>query len=63
MQGLSAPVMHGKMSMRTSVTGEIVMSDVFVPAENELPGADGLSGPLGCLDNARYGIAWGAFER
>ena len=60
MQGLSAPVMHGKMSMRTSVTGEIVMSDVFVPAENELPGADGLSGPLGCLDNARYGIAWGA---
>ena len=60
MQGLSAPVMHGKMSMRVSVTGEIVMNDVFVPAENELPNADGLSGPLGCLDNARYGIAWGA---
>jgi glutaryl-CoA dehydrogenase len=60
MSGLSAPVMHGKMSMRVSITGEIVMHDVFVPAENELPNADGLSGPLGCLDNARYGIAWGA---
>ena len=60
MSGLSAPVMHGKMSMRASVTGEIVMDDVFVPSNNELPNADGLSGPLGCLDNARYGIAWGA---
>lgn len=60
MKGLSAPVMHGKMSMRVSVTGEIVMENVFVPKENELPNADGLSGPLGCLDNARYGIAWGA---
>jgi len=60
MPGLSAPVMHGKMSMRISITGEIVMNNVFVPAENELPQADGLSGPLGCLDNARYGIAWGA---
>ncbi len=60
MQGLSTPVMHGKLSLRVSVTGEIVMQDVFVPAENELPNADGLSGPLGCLDNARYGIAWGA---
>lgn len=60
MQGLSAPVMHGKWSLRASVTGEIVMDDVFVPAANELPNADGLSGPLGCLDNARYGIAWGA---
>lgn len=60
MQGLSTPVMHGKMSLRVSITGEIVMEDVFVPSENELPGADGLSGPLGCLDNARYGIAWGA---
>jgi len=59
MSGLSAPIMHGKMSMRASVTGEIVMEDVFVPAENELPGADGLAGPLGCLDQARYGIAWG----
>lgn len=60
MAGLSAPVMHGKMSLRVSITGEIVMEDVFVPKENELPNADGLSGPLGCLDSARYGIAWGA---
>ncbi|HSW69242.1 MAG TPA: acyl-CoA dehydrogenase [Gammaproteobacteria bacterium] len=59
MKGLSAPVMHGKLSMRASLTGEIVMEDVFVPDENELPGADGLAGPLGCLDSARYGIAWG----
>jgi glutaryl-CoA dehydrogenase len=59
MSGLSAPVMHGKMSMRASITGEIVMEDVFVPDENELPLADGLAGPLGCLDNARFGIAWG----
>lgn len=60
MKGLSAPVMHGKLSLRASVTGEIVMDKVFVPAENELPNADGLAGPMGCLDNARYGIAWGA---
>jgi glutaryl-CoA dehydrogenase len=60
MSGLSAPVMHGKLSLRVSITGEIVMQDVFVPAENELPGVDGLSGPLSCLDGARYGIAWGA---
>jgi glutaryl-CoA dehydrogenase len=60
MPGLSAPVMHGKLSLRVSVTGEIVMDNVPVPAENELPLADGLSGPLGCLDSARYGIAWGA---
>lgn len=60
MKGLSAPIMHGKLSLRVSITGEIVLEDVFVPAENELPNADGLSGPLGCLDNARYGIAWGA---
>jgi glutaryl-CoA dehydrogenase len=59
MQGLSAPVMHGKLSLRASLTGEIVMDDVFVPAENELPDADGLAGPLGCLDSARYGISWG----
>ncbi len=59
MPGLSAPIMHGKMSMRASVTGEIVMENVLVSAEQELPNADGLSGPLGCLDNARYGIAWG----
>lgn len=60
MPGLSTPVMHGKMSLRVSITGEITMDDVFVPSENQLPNADGLSGPLGCLDNARYGIAWGA---
>jgi glutaryl-CoA dehydrogenase len=59
MQGLSTPVMHGKLSLRVSCTGEIVMEDVLVPFENELPNADGLSGPLGCLDNARYGISWG----
>jgi glutaryl-CoA dehydrogenase len=60
MPGLSAPVMHGKMSLRASVTGEIVMENVFVPEENLLPNTSGLSGPLGCLDNARYGISWGA---
>lgn len=60
MSGLSAPHIAGKMSLRASITGEIVMDNVFVPAENELPYADGLRGPLGCLDNARYGIAWGA---
>lgn len=60
MQGLSAPIMHGKLSLRVSITGEIIMDDVFVPKENELPDASGLAGPLGCLDNARYGIAWGA---
>jgi glutaryl-CoA dehydrogenase len=60
MSGLSAPTMHGKMSLRASVTGEIVMDNVFVPEKNLLPLADGLSGPLGCLDNARYGISWGA---
>jgi glutaryl-CoA dehydrogenase len=60
MPGLSAPVMHGKLSLRVSITGEILMEDVFVPNENALPHADGLSGPLGCLDNARYGISWGA---
>ena len=60
MSGLSAPVMHGKMSLRASITGEILMDNVFVPTENELPNAEGLSGPLGCLDNARYGISWGA---
>jgi glutaryl-CoA dehydrogenase len=59
MPGLSAPIMHGKMSLRASITGEIVLADVFVPEENILPLADGLAGPLGCLDNARFGIAWG----
>ena len=60
MKGLNAPIMHGKLSLRVSITGEILMEEVFIPKENELPNADGLSGPLGCLDNARYGIAWGA---
>jgi glutaryl-CoA dehydrogenase len=59
MKGLSAPVIEGKFSLRASITGEIVMDDVFVPAENELPHADGLAGPLRCLDSARFGIAWG----
>jgi len=60
MKGLSAPKIEGKLSLRTSVTGEIVMDGVFVPQENLLPNADGLKGPMGCLNNARYGIAWGA---
>lgn len=59
MKGLSAPIMHGKMSMRASITGEIVMENVIVSSDQELPNADGLSGPLGCLDQARFGIAWG----
>ncbi len=60
MKGLSAPKMQGKLSLRASITGEIVMDDVFVPEENQLPHAQGLGGPFGCLNNARYGIAWGA---
>ena len=60
MKGLSTPKLGGKLSLRASVTGEIVMEDVFVPAENRLPHATGLAGPFGCLNNARYGIAWGA---
>ncbi len=60
MDGLSAPKIEGKLSLRASVTGEIVMEDVFVPAENLLAGVSGLKGPFGCLNNARYGIAWGA---
>ncbi|HVR93878.1 MAG TPA: acyl-CoA dehydrogenase family protein, partial [Casimicrobiaceae bacterium] len=60
MRGLSAPRIEGKFSLRTSVTGEIVMEDVFVPEENRLPNVEGLKGPFGCLNNARYGIAWGA---
>ena len=60
MQGLSAPMMKGKLSLRASITGEVVMDDVFVPEENRLPHARGLGGPFGCLNNARYGIAWGA---
>jgi len=60
MKGLSAPVIHGKLGLRASITGEIVMEDVFVPADNELPDVEGLKGPFGCLNSARYGIAWGA---
>jgi glutaryl-CoA dehydrogenase len=60
MKGLSAPKIEGKFSLRTSITGEIVLDDVFVPEENRLPGVEGLKGPFGCLNNARYGIAWGA---
>jgi glutaryl-CoA dehydrogenase len=60
MDGLSAPKIEGKLSLRASVMGEIVMEDVFVPGENLLAGVSGLKGPFGCLNNARYGIAWGA---
>ena len=60
MHGLSAPEIEGKFSLRASSTGEIVMDEVFVPDENLLPNASGLSGPFGCLNRARYGIAWGA---
>jgi glutaryl-CoA dehydrogenase len=58
-KGLSAPKIEGKLSLRTSVTGEVVMDNVFVPEENMLPGAKGLAGPFGCLNNARFGICWG----
>ncbi|MDE2821570.1 MAG: acyl-CoA dehydrogenase [Chloroflexota bacterium] len=60
MDGLSAPAIEGKFSLRASSTGEIVMDEVYVPDENLLPGASGLKGPFGCLNRARYGIAWGA---
>ncbi len=60
MKGLSAPKIEGKFSLRASITGEIVMDEVFVPDENLLPNVDGLKGPFGCLNKARYGIAWGA---
>lgn len=60
MAGLTAPKIEGKFSLRASITGEIVMDNVFVPQENMLPHAKGLSGPFGCLNKARYGIAWGA---
>lgn len=59
MQGLSAPAIHGKVGLRSSITGEIVMDEVFVPDENEL-NVSGLKGPFTCLNSARYGIAWGA---
>ncbi|HET7142503.1 MAG TPA: acyl-CoA dehydrogenase family protein, partial [Anaerolineales bacterium] len=60
MKGLSAPKIEGKFSLRASTTGEIVMEEVFVPDENLLPNVSGLKGPFGCLNKARYGIAWGA---
>ena len=60
MKGLSAPKIEGKFSLRASVTGEIVMDEVFVPEENLLPNVKGLKGPFGCLNKARYGISWGA---
>jgi len=60
MAGLSAPKIHGKLSLRASTTGEIVMDDVRLPAEALLPGVDGMKGPFGCLNRARYGIAWGS---
>jgi len=60
MKGLSTPKIEGKFSLRASVTGEIVMDNVFVPEENVLPDVSGLKGPFSCLNKARYGIAWGA---
>lgn len=59
MKGLSAPAIHGKIGLRASITGEIVMQDVFVPEENALPHVQGLKGPFTCLNSARFGIAWG----
>lgn len=58
--GLSAPAIHGKVGLRASITGEIVMDNVFVPEENIFPEVRGLKGPFTCLNSARYGIAWGA---
>jgi len=59
-KGFATPVIEGKLSLRTSITGEVVLADVFVPNDNLLPDAEGLAGPFGCLNNARYGIVWGA---
>ena len=60
MDGLSAPKIEGKMSLRAGITGEVVMDNVFVPEENLLPNVEGLKGPFGCLNKARFSIAWGA---
>lgn len=60
MKGLSAPAIHGKMGLRASLTGEVVMDNVFVPEENLLPNVKGLKGPFTCLDSARFGISWGS---
>jgi glutaryl-CoA dehydrogenase len=62
MKGLSAPAIHGKIGLRASITGEIVMDDVFCADENVFPEVRGLKGPFTCLNSARYGIAWGAAE-
>lgn len=59
-KGFSTPKIEGKLSLRTSITGEVVLADCVIPEENLLPNAKGLAGPFGCLNNARYGIAWGA---
>ena len=59
-KGLSAPAIHGKVGLRASITGEVVMENVFVPEENLLPNVSGLKGPFTCLNSARFGIAWGA---
>lgn len=59
-KGLSAPAIHGKVGLRTAITGEIVLDEVFVPQENLIPGVQGMRGPSICMDSARYGIAWGA---
>ena len=59
MKGFSTPKIEGKFSLRASITGQIVLEDVHVPEENLLPNVDGLAGPFGCLNSARYGIGWG----
>ena len=59
-KGFSTPKIEGKLSLRTSITGEIVLENCLVPEENLLPNVKGLAGPFGCLNNARYGISWGA---
>src|SRR4029450_5181328 len=59
-KGLSAPAIHGKVGLRASITGEIVMDEVFCPEENAFPEVRGLKGPFTCLNSARFGIAWGA---
>ena len=60
MKGLTAPPIHGKVGLRTSITGEVVMDNVFCPEENAFPDVKGLKGPFTCLNSARYGISWGA---
>jgi alkylation response protein AidB-like acyl-CoA dehydrogenase len=62
-KGLSAPAIHGKVGLRASITGEIVMDEVFCPEENAFPEVRGLKGPFTCLNSARYGIAWGPWAR